>query len=101
MFATQACVLGHGCRAPGMNTTVAVKIVGEKGSTGKEKKGFALSVPTIFVWDCSFNLMQMQEQYNVRKIYISLCFVEHQKTAVSRRQHENHENFPCSPVFDL
>ena len=48
-----------------------------------------------------FNLMQMQEQYNVNKINISLCFIEHQKTPVSRRHHENHENCPCSSVFDL
>ena len=32
----------------------------EKGSTGKEKKAFVLTVPTIFVWDCSYILHKWQ-----------------------------------------
>ena len=32
---------------------IAINNIGrERGSTGRENKGFALSVPTIFVWDC-------------------------------------------------
>ena len=57
---SQSKLLGHFCdfSSPQYWCTrfgdwIAINNIGrERGSTGREKNGFALSVPTIFVWDC-------------------------------------------------
>ena len=49
---------------------IAINNIGrEKGSTGREKKGFALSVPTIFVWDCSSWKVVSRLDFNIIPLF--------------------------------
>ena len=73
---------------------IAINNIGrEKGSTGKEKKAFALTVPTIFVWDCSYILPKWQA---VKLTFFEPYYVACQNFTLTKccSAHNGHWGFP-------
>ena len=73
---------------------IAISNIGrEKGSTGKEKKAFVLTVPTIFVWDCSYILPKWQA---VKLTFFAPYYVACQNFTLMKccSAHNGHWGFP-------